>query len=103
MESYSSFLSRTLVKECLPLTRVLLLQFPILSFSRFVTITDSIDVYYYLFDGEQVPQQKELAQNGRALTSHERGTRSNTQILQSLWACNSFLPKEEYVEINRIL
>ena len=84
MQSYSSLLSRTSVKECLPLTRVLLLQFPILSFFQLLTITNNKDVHYYLFYGEQVPQQKELAQNGRALTSHERGTGSNTQILQSL-------------------
>ena len=42
-------------------TRIFLLQFPILSFSQFVTITDSIDVYYYLFDGELVCHQEELA------------------------------------------
>ena len=29
---------------------------------QFVTITDSIDVHYYLFNREQVPQQVELAQ-----------------------------------------
>ena len=42
--------------------RISLLQFPILSFSQFLTITDSIDVYFYLFDGEQVSHQGELAQ-----------------------------------------
>ena len=31
-------------------------------FFQFVTITDNKDVHYYLFNGEQVPQQKELAQ-----------------------------------------
>ena len=29
--------------------------------SQFVTITDSVDVYYYLFDGGQVCRQGELA------------------------------------------
>ena len=62
MQSYSSILSHTSVKGCLPLTRVSLLQFPILAFFQFVTITDNRDVHYYLFNGEQVPQQKELAQ-----------------------------------------
>ena len=42
--------------------RISLLQFPILSISQFVTITDIIDVYYYLFYGEQASQQRELAQ-----------------------------------------
>ena len=42
-------------------TRISLLQLPSLSFSQFVTITDSIDVYYYLFDGEPVCHQEELA------------------------------------------
>ena len=61
MQSYGIF-ACTSVKGCLPLTRVSLLQFPILSFVQFVTITDSIDVHYYFFNGEQVPQQWELAQ-----------------------------------------
>ena len=39
-----------------------MLQFPILSFFSFLTITDSVDVHYYLFNGEQVPQQEELGQ-----------------------------------------
>ena len=43
-------------------TRISLLQFPILSFSQLVTITDSIDVHYYLFNEEQTAQQGELAQ-----------------------------------------
>ena len=43
-------------------TRISLLQFPILSFTQFVTITDSIDVYYYLFGGEQLSHQAELGQ-----------------------------------------
>ena len=61
MQSYSNILSHTSVKGCLPLTRVSLLQFPILAFFQFVTITDNNDVYYYLFNGLQVPQQKKLA------------------------------------------
>ena len=62
MQSYNSISACTSVKGCLPLTRDSLLQFPILSFSQFVTITDNIDVHYYLFQGEHVPQQEELAQ-----------------------------------------
>ena len=42
-------------------TRISLLQFPLLSFSQLVTITYSTDVYYYLFDGEPVCHQEELA------------------------------------------
>ena len=49
-------------KGCLLLTRISLLQFPILSFFQFVSITDSIHVDYYLLNGEQVPQEGELAQ-----------------------------------------
>ena len=62
METYGGIFARTSVKGCLPLTRDSLLQFPILSFFQFVTITDNIDVHYYLFDGEHVPEQEELAQ-----------------------------------------
>ena len=29
-------------------------------FFQFVTITDSIDLHYYLFNAEQVPQELEL-------------------------------------------
>ena len=43
-------------------TRISLLKFPSLSFSQFVTIRDSIDVHYYLFNGEKVPHQVELVQ-----------------------------------------
>ena len=56
------YFARTLVKECLPLKRNSLLQFPILLFLQFVTVTDNIDVHYYLSHGEHVPQQEELAQ-----------------------------------------
>ena len=62
MQSYSSIFARTSVKGCLPLTGDSLLQYPILSFFQFVTITDNVYVHYYLFHGEQVPQQGELAQ-----------------------------------------
>ena len=68
----------------MPLTRVFWLQFPILSFFQFLTTTDSKDVHYCLFYGEEAPQQKGINSNGRALASHERGTGNNTQILQSL-------------------
>ena len=61
MESYSVF-AHAPVKGCLPLRRISLLQFPILSFFQFVTVTDGLDVHYYLFNGEQVPQQGQLAQ-----------------------------------------
>ena len=61
MESYSSIFARTLIKWCFPLTRDSLLHLPILSFFQFVTIKGNIDVHYYLFDGEQVPLQRELA------------------------------------------
>ena len=61
MQSYGIF-APTSVKGCLALTRDSLLQFPILSLFQFVTITDNIDVRYYLFHGEQLPQQGELAQ-----------------------------------------
>ena len=60
MQSYGIF-ARTPVKECL-LQHGFLCCIPIQSFSQFVTITHSIDVYYYLFDGEQVSHQNELAQ-----------------------------------------
>ena len=62
MQSYSSIFACISVKRCLLLTRISVLQFPILSFYQFVTISDNIDVHYYLFDGEQVPQKGELAQ-----------------------------------------
>ena len=62
MQSYSSIFKRTSVKVCLALTRVLLLQFPILSFFQSLTITDNKDVHYYLFNREQKVQQKELSQ-----------------------------------------
>ena len=35
---------------------------PILSFPQFVTIIDRTNLYYYLFDGEVVAHQGELAQ-----------------------------------------
>ena len=72
------------MKGCLPLTRVFWFQFPFLSFFQFLTITDTKDVHYYLFYGEEVPQQKGISSDGTALASHERGTGRNTQILQSL-------------------
>ena len=43
-------------------TRISMFQFPILSFSPFVTIIDRTDPYYYLFDGDPVAHQVELAQ-----------------------------------------
>ena len=62
MQSYSSIFECISVKECLPLTPDSLFRSPILSFFQFVTVTDYKDVHYYLSDGEQVPQQKQLAQ-----------------------------------------
>ena len=37
-------------------------QFPILSFSQFVTIIDRTDLYYHLFDRDPVGDQGELSQ-----------------------------------------
>ena len=37
-------------------------QFPILSFSQFVTIIDRTDLYYQLFDRDPVADQGELSQ-----------------------------------------
>ena len=53
---------------------------------QFVTITNSIDVHYYLFNGEEVggTSVRGISSNGKALTSHVRGTGINTQIVQSL-------------------
>ena len=53
-------------------TRISLLQFPILSYFQFVTITDSVDVHYYLFNREQIAQQGELAQMAERSLSIER-------------------------------
>ena len=61
MQSCGIF-ARTLVQKVFAATWISLLQFIILSFSQFVTITDSIAVYFYSFDGEQVCHQEELAQ-----------------------------------------
>ena len=41
--------------------RISLLQFPVLSIAQFLTITDRVDIYMYLFDGEQVSHLEELA------------------------------------------
>ena len=82
MQSYGIF-ARTLVRVFAP-TRISLLQFPILSFSKFLTITDSTDLYYYLLDGEQVCHQRQLAQMVERSLRHVRGTGIDTQILQLL-------------------
>ena len=50
-------------------TRISMFQFPILSFSQFVTIIDRNDLYYYLFDGDDVAHQGELAQKVEHLLS----------------------------------
>ena len=50
-------------------TRISMFQFPILSFSQFVTIIDRNDLYYYLFDGDAVAHQGELAQKVERLLS----------------------------------
>ena len=85
------------------LTRISLLRLNIRSFFQFVRITASIDVHYYLFHGEDIPQQGELAQ----MVEHSRHMR---QVLGSIprfsnhqRACNSFLPQEDYVETDIIL
>ena len=41
-------------------TRISMFQFPIPSFSQFLTIIDRTDLYYYLFDGDLVARQVEL-------------------------------------------
>ena len=43
-------------------TGISLLQFPILSFSQFVTIIDRTGLYYHLFDQDLVADQGGLAQ-----------------------------------------
>ena len=67
---------RHISKRVFAPTGISLLQFPILSFSQFVTITDSIDVYNYLFDGEPVCLQEDLARMVEHLLSIDN------QILQ---------------------
>ena len=44
-------------------------QFLIRSFSQFVTIIGRTDLYYYLFDGEVVAHQGELAEMVKRLLS----------------------------------
>ena len=61
MQSYGIF-AQTSVKWCLPQARISLLQFPILWFSQFLAMRDSIDVYYYLFYGKQISHQGESTQ-----------------------------------------
>ena len=46
MQLYSIFAHGS-VKQCLPTTRISLLQMLHSIVSQFVTITDSVDVYYY--------------------------------------------------------
>ena len=43
-------------------TRISMFQFPVPSFSQFLTIIDRTDLYYYLFDGDPVAHQGGLAQ-----------------------------------------
>ena len=50
-------------------TRISMFQFPIISFSQFVTMIDRTDLYYYLFDGVTVAHQGELAQKVECLLS----------------------------------
>ena len=50
-------------------TRISIFQFPILSFSQFVTIIDRTDLYHYLFDGDSVARQGDLAQKVERLLS----------------------------------
>ena len=70
---------------------------------QFVTITDSIDVHYYLFHGEHVPQPGELTRMGEH-SVHMRGVLGSISRFSNLnRSCNYSLPQEEYVEINRIL
>ena len=75
-------------------TRISLLQFPILSFSQFVTIIERTDLYYYFFDGDPVAHQGELAQ----MVEHSlrmREVLGPIPRFSSLYkACNYCLPKE---------
>ena len=103
MQTCGFIFARTSVKECLSLTQDSLLQFPILSFFQFVTITDSIDVHYYLFNGEHVPQQEELAQMVEHSLRMREVLGSIPKFSNLYRSCNYFLLQEEYVEINRIL
>ena len=61
MQSYSIF-AQTSVKWCVPQARISLPQFPVLWFSQFLAMRDSIDVYYYLFHGKQISHQGESTQ-----------------------------------------
>ena len=61
MQSYSIF-GHTSVKQCMQPIRIPLLQASIPPFFKFMTITDSIDVYYYLFGGKEESYIGELAQ-----------------------------------------
>ena len=71
-------------------TPISLLQFPILSFSQFVTITDSIDVYYYLFDGEPVCHQEGLARMVEHLLSMQQVLISIIRFSSYKRSSNSF-------------
>ena len=75
-------------------TRISLLQFPVLSFSQFLTITDRVDVYLYLLDGEQVSHQGELGKMVERSLSMREVTGIDTQILQSLKAILFFFSHE---------
>ena len=70
---------------------------------KFVTITNSIDVHYYLFNGEEVPQQGELTQMGEHFLRIQEVLLSIPRLSNPYRSCNYCLPQEEYVEINRIL
>ena len=69
---------------------------------QFVIITDSIDVHYYLFNGEDVPQQDELSQMEEHSLHMREVLGSITRFCNLYSSCNYCLPQEEYVEINRI-
>ena len=80
-------------------TRTSLLQFPIQSFSQFVTITHSIDVYYYLFDGEQVSHQNELAQIAELSLGIREALGSIPRFSSYYRSSNSVFTMKQCVEI----
>ena len=69
---------------------------------QFVTITNSIDVHYYLFNGEEVPQQGELTQMGEHSLRMREVLLSIPRLSNPYRSCDYYLPQEEYVDINRI-
>ena len=70
---------------------------------QFLTITDSTDVHYYMFNGEEVPQQDELAQMAEHSLRMREVLGSIPRFSSLYRSCNYCLHQEEHVELNRIL